>query len=118
MVETSTLQEDTEKNTMDCQMEQKEPLEKESEDISPTGDTTESTLTDDTLVETAIDSFQVVTEDIKASTSSHDIEEEILTADPQGLSCDKVEEKTVDATYSEEQILEVQVKITLSRDSL
>ncbi|KAL9157500.1 hypothetical protein ABFS82_08G008300 [Erythranthe guttata] len=81
-VATTTLHDETEKNSLiqvDCQ---KEYLEKETEITSQTGETTESTLKDD-------------------------IDEQIQTADLQEISCDKTEEKTFDATYTEGQTLEV-----------
>ncbi|KAL8043802.1 hypothetical protein ABFX02_08G008200 [Erythranthe guttata] len=65
-VATTTLHEETEENSpiqVDCQ---KEDLEKESEDTSQTGETTETTLKDDAVVAKAADSFEVVNEDIKA----------------------------------------------------
>ncbi|KAL7140752.1 hypothetical protein ABFS83_08G008000 [Erythranthe nasuta] len=81
-VATTTLHDETENNSLiqvDCQ---KEYLEKETENTSQTGKTTESTLKDD-------------------------IEEQIQNADLQEISCDKAEEKTFDATYTEGQTLEV-----------
>ncbi|KAI3452471.1 hypothetical protein Pfo_009135 [Paulownia fortunei] len=118
-VATTIPHEDTEENSLiqvDCsQMEQKIHLEKASDNTflteAPTEDTTESTSKEEAQVEKSIDSSQVATEDIKASASSQDtetsfIKEQIRTADPQEISCDKTEEKTIDAYYTEEETLE------------
>ncbi|KAI3474916.1 hypothetical protein Pfo_030227 [Paulownia fortunei] len=118
-VATTIPHEDTEENLLiqvDCsQMEQKIHLEKASDNAflteAPTEGTTESTLKEEALVEKPIHSSQVATEDIKAFASRQDtetsfIEEQIPTADPQKISCDKTEEKTIDASDTEEETLE------------
>ncbi|KAL7100632.1 hypothetical protein ACP275_08G008100 [Erythranthe tilingii] len=103
----NTLHEETEKNSpiqVDCQ---KEHSEKESETTPPTGETTESTLKDDAVVEKAADSFEVVNEDIKVTASGQDretcsIEERGLTTSPSGIIDDQKEDKTIDATETPE----------------
>ncbi|KAK4417804.1 hypothetical protein Salat_2193100 [Sesamum alatum] len=113
--------EDIEKSSLiqaDCsQKEQTEHLEKKSDDPSgeqaSTADTTGSPLVEEELGEKCIDSLQAATQEIKASGSGQDIEtsstgEQILTTDQQETSNDKIEEKTIDAAYRNEETLEVQ----------
>ncbi|KAI3467052.1 hypothetical protein Pfo_023715, partial [Paulownia fortunei] len=68
---------------------------------------------DEAQAEKLIDSFQVATEDIKASSSGQDtetssIEEKILNVDPQETSGDRTKEETIDATDTKEESPEVQ----------
>ncbi|KAK6155220.1 hypothetical protein DH2020_009468 [Rehmannia glutinosa] len=88
-------------------MEQKEHLEKKSENASlaeePTGDTIESSSKEEAWVEKS--------GDIKASASGQDTEinskeDRTPPADPQEISCDKTEEKTTDASYTHEELIE------------
>ncbi|XP_011098423.1 uncharacterized protein LOC105177096 isoform X1 [Sesamum indicum] len=111
--------EDIEKSSpiqVDCS--QKEHIvEKESDDPSveksSTGDTTGSTLVEEELGEKCIDSLQVATQEIKASGSGQDIEtssieEQVLTTNQQETSNDRIEEKTIDTAYRNEETLEAQ----------
>lgn len=112
--------EDIEENLLvevDCkQAEQNKDSVNDSENTSLTealiGDTGEGTLVkEEAHEEKHSESLQVATEDVQASDSCQEtspIEEQILTGDSQEISCDRIEEKTVDAAYTREN-LEVHV---------
>ncbi|KAL1564231.1 hypothetical protein AAHA92_06601 [Salvia divinorum] len=84
-----------------------ESLKSESEN----GENTKSTyVKEETDVETPIDHLQVKPEDIKQHDSISDInksiEEETSNSDPQEISTDKAERKSVDATHAKEENVE------------
>ncbi|KAG8384862.1 hypothetical protein BUALT_Bualt04G0162500 [Buddleja alternifolia] len=73
----------------------------------------ESTLEKEALMEKSIDSLQVGTEDVKASTSGQDTEtssneEQVLTANPQEIFCGKTGEETIDAADAKDENLLVE----------
>ncbi|KAL8474985.1 hypothetical protein ACS0TY_031419 [Phlomoides rotata] len=120
----TTPYEDIEENLLvevDCkQAEQNEDSVNDSENTSLTEalirDTGEGTLVkEEAHEEKHFESLQVETEDIQASDSCQEtssIEEQILMSDAQEISCDRVEEKTVDAAYTKkENFEEVATKI-------
>lgn len=104
----------------DCsQQEQNEHSEKDTEITSLTEalatDTTDSKLVkEEEQNEDHTESLQVANEDIKAfspcqDTKTSSTEEQVLIADPEDISRDKIIEKTIDASDNEK-TTEVQVK--------
>ncbi|PIN04489.1 hypothetical protein CDL12_22974 [Handroanthus impetiginosus] len=131
-VATTISHEETEENSLnqvDCpQMEQKEHLDEESENLSSltkasTEDNMEKTLVkEEPQVEKPIDSFQVANENIEASTSgpnleTSSIEEKIQTTGPQELLDGNIEEKSIDAICNKEQTLEEMATNVSNRDN-
>ncbi|KAL0450699.1 UNVERIFIED_CONTAM: hypothetical protein Slati_1626300 [Sesamum latifolium] len=113
---------DTEENSQieaNCsEMEYEEHLVKESGNPSLTealeNDTEESaSVKEEAQVEKLIDSLEVVSKNIKAYASNQDaeissIKEQMLTEDPREISGDEMEEKSIDATAMNEEILKNQ----------
>lgn len=121
----TTPYEDIEENLpveVDCkQVEKNEDLVNVSENTSLTealtGDTGEGSLVkEEAHEEKHSESLQVATEDIQASNSCQEtssVEEKILMDDSQEISCDRIEERTIDATYTKKENLEVHIKFVL-----
>ncbi|KAL6552937.1 hypothetical protein OROGR_006779 [Orobanche gracilis] len=105
------------------QMEQKEDFKKESKNTSlaeSQGGTIDSTLNEEALAEKSVDCFLTETGDMKASASGQvtetSSEEQISPANPQEIYCDKIDEKSTDSFYEQEELVEDIVTYVPSED--